>query len=122
MADHIVAREGDIPERGRKLVNLEGRPIGVFNVGGRYFALHNRCAHQRGPLCEGILFPRHSATVDANRRTVEFLDHDNPVLCCPWHGWEYDLESGRCLADETRGVRTYPVRVDGGEVIVSIEA
>ena len=56
MARHIVATVGEIPPGGRKIVEAAGRSIGVFNVGGEYFALRNRCPHQGGPLCEGLLW------------------------------------------------------------------
>lgn len=122
MAEHVVASTAEIPDRGRKVVMLEGRSIGVFNIGGRFFAIRNNCAHQGGPVCDGKLFPRHLARVEPDRKVTEYLDHDNPVLCCPWHGWEYDIESGVCLADKTRRVAVYPVRVRDGRVVVELRS
>jgi 3-phenylpropionate/trans-cinnamate dioxygenase ferredoxin subunit len=55
MARHVVAAAGEIPEGGRKLLTVAGREIGVFNIGGEYFALLNRCPHQGGELCKGTL-------------------------------------------------------------------
>ena len=120
MPDHRVGSADEIPDRGRKHVSVNGRALAVFNVGGRFYALRNRCAHQGGPLCEGLLVPRHLARVGPDRSVVEYLDHDRPVLACPWHAWEYDLETGACLADPERRVATYPVRVEDGQVIVSV--
>ena len=53
MAEHVVATLGEIPPGGRKIAEVEGRSIGVFNLNGRFFALLNRCPHQGGPLCLG---------------------------------------------------------------------
>ena len=58
MARHVVARVDEIPPGERKIVEVAGRSIGVFNVGGEFFALRNRCPHQGGPLCEGRLLRR----------------------------------------------------------------
>ena len=62
MASHRVARVGDIPPGSRKLVEIGGRSIGVFNIDGEFFALRNRCPHQGGPLCEGQLLAAIAAT------------------------------------------------------------
>ena len=55
MSWHVVAAVRDIPPGGRKLVTVRGRPIAVFNLGGEFFGLLNRCPHQGGSLCEGAL-------------------------------------------------------------------
>jgi nitrite reductase/ring-hydroxylating ferredoxin subunit len=53
---YVVAEAGEIPDGGRKIVEVGGRSIGVFYVNGEYFALFNRCPHQAGPLCTGELW------------------------------------------------------------------
>src|SRR5262245_39775127 len=55
MAKYVVATTAEIPPGGRKIVEVAGRSIGIFNAGGEFFALRNRCPHQGGPLCEGGL-------------------------------------------------------------------
>ena len=55
MSKHVVATVGEIPPGQRKLVTVRGRSIAVFNLGGEFFGLFNRCPHQGGPMCEGIL-------------------------------------------------------------------
>ena len=51
MAKHLVATVEEIPPGTRKLVEIAGRSIGLFNLAGEFFALRNRCPHQAGPLC-----------------------------------------------------------------------
>ncbi len=112
MAKHVVATLGEIPPGGRKIAEVEGRSIGVFNLDGQFFALLNRCPHQGGPLClgqqSGLLQARIPGEYSYTRRG-EFLR-------CPWHGWEFDLKTGRSWFDPVRTrVRSYPVRVEPRE-------
>ena len=55
MSKHVVATVAEIPPGQRKLVTVRGRSIAVFNLDGEFFGLFNRCPHQGGPMCEGIL-------------------------------------------------------------------
>ena len=55
MTRHVIAAAGDIKPGEKKLVTVKGREIGVFNVGGEYYALANRCPHAGGPMCEGMI-------------------------------------------------------------------
>jgi 3-phenylpropionate/trans-cinnamate dioxygenase ferredoxin subunit len=106
---HPVAPVSDIPPGGRKIVEIAGRSIGVFNVGGQFFALRNRCPHQGGPLCQGRLAGLVSS---AKPGEYEYL-RDGEFLRCPWHGWEFDLRTGQSWFDPAGiRVRTYPVSVE----------
>ena len=63
MGRHVVARADELPPGTRKLVELDGRRIGVFNVGGRLYALRSRCPHMGASLCDGVV----TSTVTAAR-------------------------------------------------------
>ncbi len=104
-----VGRVSDIPDGERRLVEIGGRSIGVFNVGGRFFALRNRCAHQGGPLCQGRVF----GSLDSERPGQYHYEDGRYLLECPWHGWEFDMATGQSWFDpqHTR-VRRYPVSVE----------
>lgn len=115
MARHIVASAGEIPPGGRKLVTVRGREIGIFNHGGEYFALLNRCPHQGAELCKGRLIG-----LAISREPGHFeLTRRGEMLKCPWHGWEYDIRTGQswCDPNDTK-VRAYPVTVVPGETLV----
>lgn len=120
MTEHIIAGEGDIPEGGRILVEVEGREVAVFNRNGEYYAYANWCPHQGGPICEGELSGTLEASFDRETLTV---DRDwvaeGTVLTCPWHGWEFDVTSGECRVDDTR-LPTYSVRVEDGDVVITL--
>lgn len=118
MAEHVVARVGDIPDGGSLIIDVEGRSIGVFNVGGEIFAVRNRCAHQGGPLCDGAVLSALRAEVLPSGKVREYWDETTPVVACPWHGWEYDLRTGALLGDKSRKVAVYETRVADGEIRV----
>jgi 3-phenylpropionate/trans-cinnamate dioxygenase ferredoxin subunit len=87
---YIVARAADIPEGTRLIVDVEGRSIGIFNIDGRFHAILNRCPHRGGELCRGDVI----GEVVSNGPGDFGLDSARKLLACPWHGWEYDVETG----------------------------
>jgi nitrite reductase/ring-hydroxylating ferredoxin subunit len=110
----VVCRVEDFPEGERKIVKAGPRSIGVFNVEGEYFAIRNRCPHQGGPLCVGRLSPWAVATGPGQ------VSMSGPprLVACPWHGWEYDLETGQSFMGpgQTR-VKSYDVSVESGQAL-----
>jgi 3-phenylpropionate/trans-cinnamate dioxygenase ferredoxin subunit len=119
VGEHRVARVDDVPADRGLVVEAAGREIGLFRLGDEIFALRNRCPHQGGPVGTGGVFASVRGKVE-NRRLREFLDHDEMVVVCPWHGWEFDVRKGTCMADPTRRVMSYPTKVVDGEVIVVV--
>ena len=113
---YVVARAGEIPEGGRVIVDAGGRSIGVFHVGGRYYALLNRCPHQGAELCRGDLV----GVLESDRPGEYRFDAARKLLVCPWHGWEFDLATGQSYFDPVRTrVRPYPVSVEPGEAVAA---
>jgi 3-phenylpropionate/trans-cinnamate dioxygenase ferredoxin subunit len=105
MGRHVVARAREIPPGGRKLVEVKGRPIVLFNLGGEFFALLNRCPHQGGSLCDGRL----TGLVTSGEPGDYTYTREGEVIRCPWHAWEFDIRTGRSFCDPARiGVRSYP--------------
>jgi nitrite reductase/ring-hydroxylating ferredoxin subunit len=112
LASHVIATVGEIPAGGRKIVEVAGRSIGVFNVGGAFLAVRNRCPHQGGPLCLGTLV----GAIDSPAPGVYLHSRQGEMIRCPWHAWEFDLRDGRSWFDpaHTR-VRSYDVTVQAGD-------
>ncbi|MSO80273.1 MAG: hypothetical protein EXQ97_01185 [Alphaproteobacteria bacterium] len=78
------------------MIAAEGVEIGVFRVVGELFAWHNECPHQGGPVCQGRLMKGVEERLDADRRSLGIHYAEGRLnLACPWHGWEFDLRSGR---------------------------
>ncbi len=108
MATHVVARAGELRPGERKIVEVEGRSIGVFNVHGTFYALRNACPHQGAPLCLGLV--QGTALPSAPGEYV--WAREGEILRCPWHGWEFDLTTGESIFNPHRTrVRRYDVSV-----------
>jgi 3-phenylpropionate/trans-cinnamate dioxygenase ferredoxin subunit len=109
MSRHVVARLREFPPGSRRIVEAAGRSIGVFNIRGEFFALRSSCPHQGAPLCLGIILGRTEATRPFE---VTYRD-DQDIIKCPWHGWEFDIRTGRSVFNPHRvRVRSYDVTVE----------
>lgn len=113
-----VCRVGDFPPGERIAVEAGGRRIGVFNIAGEYFALADRCPHRGAPLCLGRLVP----PVGCDQAGRVTHGSERSILRCPWHQWEFDVRTGRAVADSRFRVRIHPVVIEGDEVILCLPA
>jgi nitrite reductase/ring-hydroxylating ferredoxin subunit len=118
MARHVVATVDDIPPGQRMLVKVGGREIGIFNVGGEYFAVSNRCPHEGASLCKGRIV----GLVESSEPGSYQFSRRGELLRCPWHGWEFDLRTGKswCEPDRTK-VRSFDLKVESGGALVEGE-
>jgi len=115
MAKHVVCSVAELAPGSRKIVEIDGRSIGVINVDGTLYALRNVCPHQGAPLCEGTV----GGTMMPSDPYEYVYGLSGRVLRCPWHGWEFDLESGPSIFEPERiRVKTYPVTVDDGAIVI----
>jgi len=97
-----IAALDDIPPQGARVVRTAQGCVAVFRTADdRVFALEDRCPHKGGPLSEGIV-------------------HGTSVTC-PLHNWVFDMNSGVAQGADEGTVRTFPVRVEGGRVLISAE-
>ena len=108
---HLICSVDSLPPGSSTLVRIGARSIGVFNVGGRFYALRNSCPHQGGPVCLGHLS---GFATSPTPGVFEYL-RKGEILRCPWHGWEFDVKTGQSWFDPARlRVATYPARVESG--------
>ncbi|MCI2419470.1 Rieske (2Fe-2S) protein [Saccharopolyspora sp. K220] len=112
----VVCRSDELRDGDRLLFRVGRRKIGLFRSGGRFFALHGTCPHAGGALCEG---PLTGTALPTDSYRYEY-GKDGQVLRCAWHGWEFDITTGRSLVDPKMRARTYPVHVDDGDVVVEL--
>ena len=110
----LLCEAAELPPGARVVRDVGGRSIGVFNVGGRLFALHNRCPHRGGALCLG---PVTGTALPTDDYRYEY-GREGEIVRCAWHGWEFEIASGRCIADPKMRARTFPVEVEDGGVYV----
>jgi nitrite reductase/ring-hydroxylating ferredoxin subunit len=116
MSKHVVAAVGDIPPGTRRLAQVNGRAIVVFNVGGEFFALNNRCPHRGGSLYHGI----QTGLVESREPGCYSYSRKGEMVKCPWHGWEFDVRTGQSWCDPSRvRARRYAVSVEAGTQLVA---
>lgn len=121
MSEHHIGTVAEFERNERLLVEIKGREIGVFRVDGTYHAVLNWCPHQAGPVCKGSLTGRRTASFDRDRlETAYGWTKAGGVLVCPWHGWEFDLQTGRHLTRDDIVLPSFPIREEDGELIVSL--
>jgi 3-phenylpropionate/trans-cinnamate dioxygenase ferredoxin subunit len=115
MGRHVVAAVGEIAEGERKLVTLEGREIGVFNVKGEFYALLNKCPHSGAELCRGMVI----GLAQSDEPGEYGLTRPGEFLRCPWHGWEFDIRTGQSWFDPKRvRARAYKATIEPGSELV----
>lgn len=112
---HVVARVEEV-QPGKPLVRqIKGRQVGIFNVDGEFYALHNRCPHQGAELCRG----RITHLVQAKLAGEIETSRHGEILKCPWHGWEFDIRTGQSWCDPgSMYVRQFGVKVEPGATLV----
>jgi len=122
MKEVVVGRESDFGDADRKVVSIDGVEVGVFRLNGQFTAYMNYCPHLGGPACQGALLPRTIVdlsidNVDMSRR----FSKSKRSIVCPWHGMEFDVATGLHVTSPTLHLTKVPVRIDGGDVILTIE-
>jgi nitrite reductase/ring-hydroxylating ferredoxin subunit len=108
---HVVCRADEIAPGTSKRFEIEGRAIAIFNVNGEFAAIADRCPHEGASLCKGQIIGLAESDGPGHYRMVR----DGEFVRCPWHGWEFDLKTGRSWCDPARTrVKSYDVSVAGG--------
>lgn len=99
MAFVKVASKNEIGNGRGKVVEINGKEIAILNDNGKFFAIDNTCAHMQGPLGEGSC--------------------ENEKVTCPWHGWTYDLKTGKNTFSQDIKLDVYKVKISGEEILVN---
>ncbi|MFM9849341.1 MAG: Rieske (2Fe-2S) protein [Hyphomicrobiaceae bacterium] len=115
MARHVVARASEIPAGARKLVQLNGRGVVIFNIKGEFFALSDQCPHKGASLSGGKL----TGLVESDGPGDYTYTRAGEIVRCPWHGWEFDIRTGRSYCDPRRmRLMQFNVTVEPGAKLV----
>lgn len=116
----VVAEVSEIPAGTHKVVRVGGLDIGIFNVHGEFYALHNVCPHQFGPVCSGTI----GCLAIANKETdwQMQLVREGEILTCPWHGMEFDLKSGQSTSQKQLRLRMFPVQIVDNKVCIDVRS
>ncbi len=93
--------EADLPNGERLFVEIDGRPIVVFNIAGKYYAIGDVCSHDDGPLGDGLL--------------------EDKNIVCPRHGAEFDVRNGKAVQmPAVVDIPAYPVKIVDGKILLGI--
>jgi len=129
MERYVVCKTTEMLPGQREIVQIGRGSIGVFNANGNYYALRNSCPHQGAPLCVGRL----TGTTLPSQPGNYHYGREGEILACPWHGWEFDVTTGKSLFNPHKclvksyevavepleeNIETYPVTVEDGLVVL----
>ena len=100
-----VCKVSELPSGQSKCVEANGKEVAVFNVHGKFYAIDNVCIHAGGSLHDGS------------------LDEEKCQVTCGWHGWGFDLATGKCVTHPRQDVFTgsYPVKIQGENIFLEIK-
>ena len=116
MTRHVVAATSEIPPGARKRVVVKGRPIAIFNLDNQFFGMLDRCPHQGGSLCAGIV----TGLLQSKQPGQYTYTRKGEFIRCPWHGWEFDIRTGQSYCDPERfRSKSFPVSTESGAAVVA---
>ena len=98
MAFALAAKASDVPAGSIKDVQVGTTTVALANVGGKFYAISNTCLHRGGPLGQGVV--------------------EGSIVTCPWHGWQFDVTTGKVSQNDSVGVPCYATEIRGDEVFV----
>ena len=121
MTEYHAGRFDELKERGRLLVKCGDCEVGIFLVDGELYAWHNECAHRGGPVCQGRVLKRVIEPVasDGSVRGLQYDAEDTHVVC-PWHGYEYNVRTGRNAGHPDLHLQRVDAVVRDGNVYVRV--
>lgn len=96
-----VAKIKDIAPGKSKVVELNGRPVVIFNQNGKFSAIDNVCPHKGAPLNEGVFM--------------------GTMVICPWHSWTFDLSNGSCITNPRVKVSCFEIKVENEELFLKVQ-
>ena len=120
MPEAFVGKTSEMQDGERRIVMVGDREVGVFCKGKKLYAYQNLCVHAGGPACEGLLINRVVDIIDEDR-TYQGQSFSNEThFVCPWHGYEYDLETGACVGAPHLRLARYQVVNRGDSIYVIV--
>jgi nitrite reductase (NADH) small subunit len=121
MEEVAVGRFAEIADGDYKVFAVDEFEVGVFRIGDKLVAYRNWCPHAGGPVCQGKIFHQIEEALTPDMRSAGLRHSKRRNVVCPWHGYEFDIETGRHPGDPN--VRLTPVRVAvrEGEIYVEVE-
>src|SRR5947208_1513835 len=119
MAEKFVAKLSEFKDGDRRIVFIGDNEIGVFRHDGEFFAYSNFCLYQGGPACEGLTIAKVEERLRPDKTSMGlYFSEDEMHFVCPWHGMEYDMKTGECVADRKLRLKKYKTLQTGDDLYV----
>jgi nitrite reductase/ring-hydroxylating ferredoxin subunit len=109
MAEVEIGSLADFVENDHRVVDVDGLEVGVFWLGKKLVAYKNECPHYGGPVCQGKIFQQTEEQLGADKTSLGLHFTATRNIVCPWHGYEFNLETG-CHPGDPK-VRLQPIAV-----------
>lgn len=119
MAEQFVGKASEFKDGDRQIIRLGEEEIGIFRHDGQFHAYSNYCLHQGGPACEGLTIAGVEEKLRDDKTSLGlYFSETDMHFVCPWHGYEYDIKTGECVANRQLKLKRYEVVQKGDEVYV----
>jgi nitrite reductase/ring-hydroxylating ferredoxin subunit len=117
-----IAKLADVPDGDYRIYAVDALEVGIFRHGDTVVAYENVCPHAGGPVCQGQIFHKVEETILPDQRSAGLYFGKQRHIVCPWHGYEFNLETGCHPGDASMRLTPVAVAVRDGEIFVSLPA
>ena len=119
MKKTLVAKSNALNEGDRLIVHVDRDEVGIFRHRGALRAYSNYCLHSGGPACEGLIIARIEEHILPDKTSAGlFFSKDQTHCVCPWHGYEFDMQTGECIGNRKLKLRSYEVVEADGDIFI----
>jgi nitrite reductase/ring-hydroxylating ferredoxin subunit len=115
MREVVIGKADAFPDPGRKVVEVDGIAVGVFRRNGRF------TAYMGGPVCRGRIMLRVEELIADDKTSLGFaFSKDQASVVCPWHGYEFDIGTGRHQGNPRTRLLPVKIAVVDGDLVVTL--
>jgi len=120
MDEIAVGAFNDLADGDYRIFAIEATEVGIFRIGDRIVGYENVCPHAGGPVCQGRIFNRVEELLTPEKKSLGLRYSTRRNIVCPWHGYEFDIETGCHPGD--RSIQLKPVKIDvrDGQIFVRL--
>jgi len=121
MREIAIGKVAAFPDPGRKVVEVDGVAVGVFRHNGAFVAYENVCPHMGGPVCQGKIIARVEEHVRDDKTSLGLsFSRTQSNIVCPWHGYEFDIASGRHQGNPRLRLRPVAIKVVDDDLVIAL--
>ena len=118
MSEVLLGELSQIADGDHRIFMIGALEVGVFRQGATVVAWENRCPHAGGPVCQGRIYRKVEEALDSDRKSLGLRFSSIPQIVCPWHGFEFDIATGRHPGDPKMRLRAIEAAVRDGRIYV----